>query len=383
VPVVTEPLTLPIGCWTSPDPDATGVLHEVTLHPDGTVEVPHELQAERLAAAFGGYLSCLELVDRVAPALDRWWQLQRRRLLPPLSRGPRGQWRPLPAASGPCCSSAPQVSPVAEHVRSTEHLTRAGRLPARLVQPLSAALLAVHGVPRLPQQAALDAVGCVRGVDGVTMLWEAGLHPAVVRTVHDRLVGPRGPELPQALYLGSVSRRPDLAWVADTLRRVAEAAGGSLPQDQEEELAEWLTWTQSRLDPRERQRRAEWLTVGVPRGWVVELVRSGYGPEHARLLAAGTRRSVPGAVSLLRSWSAAGLRPRVEDLLALHAAGLPVWSRPSRGAVDRVLGLVGDLQPRPDATTAALALVREGTVPAAAGALRAAASTPNPRQECA
>lgn len=383
MPVVTEPLTLRIGCWTSPDPDADGVRHEVTLQPDGTVDVPHDLEAERLAAAFGGYLSCLELVERVVPALDDWWQLQRRQLLPPLSRGPRGQWRPLPSASGPCCSPAQHVAPVAEHVRSAEHLTRAGRLPARLVGPLATTLLTVHGVPQLPRDAALDALGCVRGVDGVAALWQAGLHPTVVRSVHDRLVGPDGPELAQALYLGAVSRRPDLAWVAETLRRVAEAAGGSLPQEQEDELAEWLTWTQTRLDPRERQRRAEWLTVGVPRSWVVELARSGYEPEHARRLAAGTHRSVPGAVGLLRSWSAAGLRPSPDDLLLLHADGLPVWSCPSRAAVDRVLALLADLQPRPDATVAALALVREGTVPAAARALRAAASTPTPRQECA
>jgi hypothetical protein len=383
VPVVTEPLTVQVGCWTSPAAQAEGVQHPVTVHPDGSLTTPHDLPAERLAAAFGGYLSCLELVDRVLPALDGWWLLQRRQVLPPMSRGTHGSWQVLPAAAGPCCRPAATAAEVAEHLRSTGHLTRAAGLPERLVRPLARALRTANGTPDLPPDAALDALGCVRGVDGVAALWQAGVHPAVVRTVHDRLVGPDGAELPQALYLGALSHRPDLAWVAETLQRVAEAAGGRLPAEQEDDLAEWLTWTQTRLSRRERERRGAWLTVGVPRGWVVDLARAGYTPDDARRLANGTGRSVPGAAELLRSWFAAGFTPAPDDLVTLHAAGLPIWTRPSRAAVDRVLALAARPAREPDLTAAALALVRAGTVPAAARALRSVPPPTTDEQECA
>lgn len=61
------PLTLMLECRLSPTA-VTGERHPVTIHADWRVETPHDLEAERVAAAFGGYTSCLELVDRTLPA---------------------------------------------------------------------------------------------------------------------------------------------------------------------------------------------------------------------------------------------------------------------------------------------------------------------------
>ena len=45
----------------------------------GLVATPHDLDAERIAAAFGGYTSCLELVDPVIPAVRASMGMQTRR----------------------------------------------------------------------------------------------------------------------------------------------------------------------------------------------------------------------------------------------------------------------------------------------------------------
>ena len=50
------PLTLEIECRTSPRA-RKGALHEVTIEPDWAVSTPHDIAAERVAAAFGGYTS--------------------------------------------------------------------------------------------------------------------------------------------------------------------------------------------------------------------------------------------------------------------------------------------------------------------------------------
>jgi hypothetical protein len=397
VPVVTEPLTVQVPCWTSPAESAPAVLHPVTLQPDGRLHTPHDLEAERIAAAFGGYLSCLVVADSVVPALDGWWALRARDVLPTLRRATRGTWRSAAAATAPCCAPVPSAGEAAAHLRSREHLTRRLGLPPRLVRPLADAVLEARGDPPSPSaQAASIAEGCVRDTSGlpgsgVRLLWEAGMAPPVVRSMHDRLVGPDGPPLPTALYLGALVRRTDLGWVAAALQQVADAVGGPLPAEHECELAEWLLTTGATADRGERVRRGAWLTLGVPRRWIPHLARGGYEPADARRLAAGTGRSVPGAADYLRAWLAAGTRPAVDDLLRLHRGGLPPWSVPSRAAVDRLCdqlamrcGRGSDLTAR---TQAALVLAREGTVPDALDALTATIPTPpHPtvaEQECA
>src|SRR3712207_9191816 len=65
---------------------AGGRRHEVRIGPDWSVETPHDLAAERIGVALGGYLSCIELVDDTVPAARELLQLVARRVLPPLSR---------------------------------------------------------------------------------------------------------------------------------------------------------------------------------------------------------------------------------------------------------------------------------------------------------
>ena len=47
-------------CRTSPTAEDAWT-HRVTIHPDWSVTTPHDLDAERVGMALGGYCSCVEL----------------------------------------------------------------------------------------------------------------------------------------------------------------------------------------------------------------------------------------------------------------------------------------------------------------------------------
>jgi hypothetical protein len=248
-----------------------------------------------------------------------------------------------------------------------------------VVEAFTAALLEHGPGDVLPAGLAEQARHCVRRERDLAELWRAGLHPCTVRTVHSTVVGESGPPLPPAVYLGAATKRPDLAWVAQTLVTVDAAAPEPLTDDEAADLAEWLTWTQTGVDQRHRSLRAEWLVLGVPRAWVAELGDSGYTPADAALLGSATGRGVVGAVRMLRGWAAAGCHPAVVDLIALHAEGVPAWYQPSAGALRRLAERLADLPRPPDPTALGLTLARHGTVAAAEQALR----DQQPRRACA
>ncbi len=360
-------VTVSVPCATSPAPDAAVVRHPVTLTPEWTLRTPHDIEAERVAAAFGGYLSCLVVVDALVPALHQWWGLQARVVLPPVRRAARGTWRPTPSAAASCCRSEGSAAESVAHLRSSRHLAVRVGLSLRFVEPFCAAL-ATPDV--LPADAVDLAGGCVAGASGLLDLWLAGLHPQVVRSVHETVVGLQGPPLPSALYLGAVTRRPDLAWVADTLQAVHDASPETMTDSETGDLAEWLAWTHTGIDRRHPGARAGWLVLGVPRGWVAELTATGYTPDDAARLGAATGRGVVGAVHMLRAWVAAGCAPTVPDLVALHAEGVPAWYQPSGPAVSRLVDALADLDPPYPRARLGLALARHGTVAAAEQALR-------------
>ena len=80
---------------------------------------PHDLDQERILAALGGYLSCLELVDTVAPAFFDWYRAQVREVPRPIrAKQPAGPWRAAKRAA--CCPARGFDEPqeAAEHARS-------------------------------------------------------------------------------------------------------------------------------------------------------------------------------------------------------------------------------------------------------------------------
>lgn len=377
-------LTLQVPCSTSPD-FSCATTHEITLDTGWSLTTPHDLEAERVAAAFGAYSSCLSLADDVVPAVRAALQMHARRSVPRLKRAVRGTWRALPAVAARCCRAESSAAQAAEHLRSVEHVAaRAGGHPSLVTAVLDAAL-STHAragsfTPDADDRAMMRR--CVLGDTGPAHLWQAGLHPRIVAAIHDEVVGPAGPALPQALYLGVVSRRPDLAWMADTLAAAATAVGAPITRYDTAFLAEWLAWSQTPLDKKQPDVRTGWLATGAPHDYVEQLSSAGYTAADAQALAAGTGRSVVGAADLLTSWVDAGCRPSVDDLLDLYGSGIPPWHSPPKPMVTRLRSVVGTLAEHYTTTELGLMLVLEGTVPAAAAVIRAQAGPPR-RRECA
>lgn len=377
-------LTVTIPCSTSPEM-SSATTHEIVLEPDWTVTTPHDLEAEQVAAAFGGYLSCLHLVDHVVPALRQTLQMHARRAVPRLKRAVRGTWRAVPSAAGTCCRVESSASAAAAHLRSIEHAaTRAGGDPT-LASALLQHMLVAHTAAG---SFALDADDaellrrCVGGANGPAEVWAAGLHPRVVAAIHDEVVGADGPALPEALYLGVVARRPDLGWMADTVAAAASAVGAPLTRYDTPYLAQWLAWSETPLDKKQRQVRMAWLATGASHALIEQLSTAGYSPADAAAVAHGTGRSVTGVADLLTEWLDAGCKPSADDLLDLYGSGIPPWHAPSKRLVARLRSVVGGLAEHYTTTELGLMLVLEGTVPAAAALIRAQAG-PMRRKECA
>jgi hypothetical protein len=169
-------LSLRVRCYSDPA-RGSWTHHPLHLRPDWTVEVPHDLDSERVLTALGGHCSCVELVDRTLPAArERLFRLLRR-TVPELSRGPGGQWRCRPADG--CCTGAETYrcpEEAADHWRAPRHVaTGFGAAPAS-VKAISRQLLRAHGLhePVAPPHDLRSATAhCLLEPRGATELWRA------------------------------------------------------------------------------------------------------------------------------------------------------------------------------------------------------------------
>lgn len=210
-PAPGGPLVARVRCCTA---RAGGKVasHEVRIAADWSVSTPHNIALERVAAAMGGYLSCVDLVDAEVPALQELAQLRARRVVPPISRNGAGRWTLDTLAADCTCDASGFVSAAeaAEHARDPLHVGRLRGVVPRVLQQLLAQIEQAYGtafyLPPDPPQ----VHGVVRERDGLAELWDAGIHPVLVRHLHDAL-WPHGPALPVMFYLGALTRRLDLA----------------------------------------------------------------------------------------------------------------------------------------------------------------------------
>ena len=109
--------------------------------------MPHDLEAERTAAAFGGSCDCLQLVDRVVPAARRWLELQLRAEVPQLAVTATGRpLAPCPVCPGPVRSEAGDLLAAVDHLRSIEHMARERDCDAARLQRVTAHLSRAHGL---------------------------------------------------------------------------------------------------------------------------------------------------------------------------------------------------------------------------------------------
>lgn len=359
-----DSLTITVRCRTRPR--SRGRSHEVTVGPDWSVSTPHDLDAERIGVALGGYLSCLDLVDHAVPAARDLLQLVGRRVLPPLARNHAGRWVVDQPTTGCRCETESFATPydAAQHARSAAHLARRyGAAPADVERVLAAAVDAHGGFASCPPPGWV-ALGSIREPRGIDVLWGAGVPPELVTEVQERVL-PRGGPLPTAAYLGAAFHCEDLAWLARTL---------AAAPDPDPDLAVWAAWSYGNGDRTDPRARGEWLELGVPRSAIDVLVDGGIGVRSAEELAEVTGRTVQRAALVLAAWERAGCRPGPGDIAALDAVGVGDSYEPTSGAVESLhlatrtlpvpptrtqvavlLGLAGN---RPDA----LALARRGFI---------------------
>jgi len=300
----------------------------------------------------GGYLSCVDLVDHEVPALREVLQFRARRSVPGITRAAAGSWR-LHDLSPDCrCLSTAfcTAAEAAEHARDPFHVARVhGLEPGRLARLLRAVKEAYGTGFRAPPPDVWNATAVVRERDGLERLWQAGVHPELVASLHEAL-WPGGPPMPVWFYLGAISRRPSFAWVARTLAAVPD-----------QDVAVWLCWTDTEMDRNHPAARAGWLQAGVPRNAITALADGAYTPADVARLAASTRRSVPRAAITLAAWHRAGCHPSPEDIALLDRLDGDPWYEPSVGAVDLLWNRVGNATTGPTRTELAMLLKVCGT----------------------
>jgi len=350
------PVPFQVACRTTREPTRDVRRHTVIVNADGTVETPHDLDSERIAAALGGYLTCLDLVDHAVPALQEWVRLlQRAEPVPVRSRNDGSTWHP--ARTAECCTPSGYVRPeiAFDHARSPSHLATLHGADHELVRDLFDASCIPE--PRGPKS------------EPEARLWRMGVAPDLVGRIRER-VAPAS-ELKASDVVSLLAVAPDLAWLEgdrQTHSRALIRALKRLRGDVDEQLG---------LDVVDPMLREAWRATGAVPDWAKSmLLPAGYTPAEVELLAEIWQHSVPGTALVLAAWTSLGYRPSIASLghpdLAHH---IVPPQPPSRAAVER---LRADLQGAPGAaritvTELAVAIRRFGTVADAEAALRSGA----------
>lgn len=382
-------LTVNVTCHTSRDDDDPTTRHPIQIAPDWTVRTPHDIAGERVAAAFGGYTSCIDLVDTAVPAAQCWLRRATRTDLPALEFiGELDRWRPGRAME--CCPKGGfrEALSAAEHWRSPRHVAREHGARHRQVAVLSAAIRRAHsshGTLSIPADDRVRAAACCLRDDlDVAWLWEAGIHPRLVWQIYGE-VG-LSARMPARFFLGVAWNRPDLRWVADTLsghdepdqiyeaeQAVADVRsrrrGSSTGAPPVDSLATWLAWSATNWDVVDPQARARWLGSGISRPLILRLGDAGYDSDEVVAYGRAIRRTPDGAARIIDRWLRAGFHPSPGHLTALAAAGVNPGSVPSAAAVDRLKAAAGGKGAIWSDTDLALLLAEHGTVGHAARAL--------------
>ncbi len=356
-------LSFTVSCASVPGPRGR---HPVVVAPDWTVTVPHDLDAERVAVAFGGRSRCLELVERGIPALRAALPLLTRQVLAPLNRLASDDWALHRSDAVPDCCPARfrSAEDAATHLRGTRHLARASGSAPRDVHELlttfAGAWMEWEGAP--PPWPGVRRL--VREEDGVAELWQAGIHPRLLPGLAASAVGVDEP-LPVSYYLGLAYGAVDREWLATVVQRRPDA-----------DTAAWLATLPGHESTGPAHEWAAWLGYGIPRLEVRHAVATGMPAATVPLAVATTDWPAPMAARNVLAWALAGCRPTPEHYGMLARRGHD-HARPSRGTIDAAvldvadaLRAKGGTPPAPDRTEVAVMLELLGSRPALLAAVR-------------
>ncbi|MDL9978639.1 hypothetical protein [Microbacterium candidum] len=351
-------LTFIVECRSSAG-RSSEVRHPVTIHREWSVSTPHDLDAERVAVAFGGYTSCLGLVDETIPALRPVMPLLARTVRPAIRQDKRGQFRPAvrDLIAGCCRGRAfPSIGSVCEHLRDPVHVCAALGVASTWQVP---DVLRAVGAACAPTEEALSrAVLRVREPTGVMQLWRAGIHPADIPA----LAEPAGSipcPLPVSYYLGVAYNNVDTIWLNEVLVRHPDA-----------DAAAWLAWLPAALQV-DSEEWGSWLSFGLRRDNVATAVQERIPASTVGPVAETAGWSRGHAARMIVDWARTGCYPTPSDFAALVRLGLD-FSVPSKKVLDSLSTTMNtqpySLDPR-QRTDLGLLLVALGTRSAVIGAL--------------
>jgi hypothetical protein len=358
-------LQLDLECRTSKSA-ARGRPHPVTITADWRFESPHDLAAERVAAAFGGFTSCLGAADHAVPALREAVDLGARLTgVPGVAVTGRG-WMVASPVSGCLCERRFFRGPAeaARHARDVRHLALRHGAEERTLGVLVTEVLRAYRDFEPSREAMHTAARLVREDGGARMLWAAGLHLDRVAELAALVPGCQE-ALPAAFYLGAATRGIDEQWVRETLARRPDP-----------DIATWLVWSAEAVAPTTGDACGEWISLGVPLRELKELLAARTHPATAAELGRLTGMSDRGAAIFLANWAQAGCEPTVAHVKLLERLGVGRGYRPPVTAVNLLELTASELRPAPSRTDLAVMLALAGTRTAVLDLLERGITTP-------
>lgn len=337
------PISFQVACRTAGT--TTRRRHDLTIHADWSVDTGHNIADERVAAALGGRVSCLDLIDYSIPAARYWLNAQIRVGPPVITLGFGGRWSAVDADD--CCPRLGFTTPqkAAEHARSTRHISL---VHGGLVRQLNA--LARHWQPLL--EARPEPPRSHR----LKRLWDCGLPPDRVVHVEQRLSD--GEPLPFDLHLAIMAHQPNIDWLVTAMNLT-----GRDPR-----VTSWLVSESHRWEDLAMTERIAWLAEPLAPRLALELARVHARRADVRRLAESHNVTVATAAAQFLTWLNAAYGTTVDDLIGLAGStwGLPL--APSADALVRARRYFG-IPERHSDREVALALARHGSGAAAAAAL--------------
>jgi hypothetical protein len=305
------PVTISVQCRAaSSAPSDTR--HPVTIHEDWSLTTPHDLAAERVGVALGGYSSCVVLADVTLSDLRGPYALAARERRPALRPSDRGWSIVAPDRQKGCCPATPfpTARAAAQHVLSERHALHGLRSPHWQASEVMRELLLQRGAKRAFDRFGIDAQRWVGEVMGMTDIWAAGIHPRDVPA----LASPAatvGDALPTNYFVNMAYGSADPQWIAEVLpaRPDPDTAAWLAGLDAPHRIGtpdEWRKWLGHAI-PREEALSA--VTMALPES-VVAGAADALGVTSAR------------AASVMVSFAKEGLPLKEEHLLVLGLHGV-------------------------------------------------------------
>jgi len=296
--------------------------HEITIHDDWSVATPHDLDAERVAMAFGGYSSCVVLVDMVLPLLSPLLPQVARHLRPALQRHDREKWLMPVGQSAVCChrghKSFSSARTAFEHAVSASHLANRLGLPIWLIEPIIREVAATSR-PNLDHFSHLERR--VRDVGGIEHLWRAGIRPDEIEQMA-LWAAAVDEALPVSYFEGIAYSGHDPQWIPAVLQYRPDA-----------DTAAWLAWSPSPGPFVSASEWGAWLGLGLSRKEFWIAVESRLPLTLVPEVAAATGWSSSRSARMLVAWSNSACNPTPSQLAELARSGADQHV-PSQTAVD-------------------------------------------------